>query len=338
MSHEVVGTTGVRVMLGVFADLGLDSRRIQDAAGISEGELHDPDRLLPARAVYRMWEVASDLWARPALGLEAGTRVPLGAYEVLDYLLASGDTLSDGIRSFASYFSIATRTARYEVDDRGGHVRLQMVWQIQPQGIMFHLRDYSLSAAARRIREVGAGAPVRVELEGPPFTTEGHYARVFGAPTVLRADANALVFTRQQWTLPLGRADQSLQRTLRRYADLLLARSAGSAAESLSERVRRELLQKVRVGLPPLDDVARALGVGSRTLQRQLRQEGSSFAALSNQVRAGLAVEYLRDPALSIGEVAYLLGFSEPSAFTRAFRRWTGHSPGRHRRGGRERP
>ncbi len=81
------------------------------------------------------------------------------------------------------------------------------------------------------------------------------------------------------------------------------------------------------MGLLPLDQVARNLGLGVRTLQRQLRSEGIGFAALVDEVRGTLAREYLQDRRLSVGEIAYLLGFSEPSAFSRAFRRWTGRSP-----------
>jgi len=330
--EALVGVTGVRAMLAAFTRLGLDVGRIQGGAGISDRDLADPDRLLPASTLYRMWSVADGLWGRPALGLEAGSRVPFGAYEVLDYLFASGSTLCDGIRDFAAFFSLATRTAQYDVDETGRLVRFEMRWRIPPRGVMFHLRDYSLSAVVRRVKEAGGGAPAGVEIHGPPLTTETHYARAFGAPTVLRAHANALLFTRERWAAPLPRADEPLRRTLRRHAELLLERTSGAASESLSQRVRSELLQRVRVGLPTIGEVARALGLGSRTLQRELRREGTSFAALADEVRASLAVEYLKDPALSVGEVAYLLGFSAPSAFTRAFRRWSGGSPEHFRR------
>jgi AraC-like DNA-binding protein len=330
-----VGVIGVRAMLAAFRRLGIDTRRVQEEAAIRDRDLADPDGLLPARALYRMWEVADGLWNRPALGLEAGSRVPLGAYEVLDYLFASAATLRDGMKDFAAAMALATRTAEYDVDEGNDLVRCRMRWRIPPQGVMFQLRDYSLAVVARRVRDAAGGVPLRVEIEGPPLTTAEHYRRVLGAPVALRAEANALVFTRERWMAPLSRADASLHRTLRRHAELLLERTPAAAAESLADRVRSELLRRIRVGVPTIAEVARALGFGSRTLQRQLRGEGVSFAALADQVRTSLAGEYLRDPGLSIAEVAYLLGFSEPSAFTRAFRRWTGRTPEEARRGAR---
>jgi AraC-like DNA-binding protein len=117
------------------------------------------------------------------------------------------------------------------------------------------------------------------------------------------------------------------------HAELLLERLSG-ADDDVVERVRGELLKAARVGMPGVADVARALGVGVRTLQRQLRAQGTNFGMLSDEVRVCLARQYLGDRVLTIAEIAYLLGFSEPSAFTRAFRRWTGTSPQRFRHAG----
>jgi AraC-like DNA-binding protein len=147
----------------------------------------------------------------------------------------------------------------------------------------------------------------------------------------LRAERNALVYAREAWRAPVAGRDALLQRTLRRHAEVLLDRSARAARGDVAERVRAALLQRVRVGLPPVEAVARALGLGPRTLQRRLRAQGVTFAGLADEVRASLAREYLGDPGLNVSEVAYLLGFSEPSAFTRAFRRWTGKTPMRFR-------
>jgi AraC-like DNA-binding protein len=96
--------------------------------------------------------------------------------------------------------------------------------------------------------------------------------------------------------------------------------------------VRQQLVERLRDGEPEQGAVARPLGLSERTLQRRLRDEGTTFGALVDDVRLELARMYLGDPELAIFEVAFLLGYSEPSAFNRAFRRWTGASPSEHRR------
>src|SRR5690606_11533385 len=135
------------------------------------------------------------------------------------------------------------------------------------------------------------------------------------------------------WETPLPRRDDVLNRILRRHAQFLLDRQASAgAAATLTDRVRMELLRTSKIGLASFEQVVRALAMSLRTLQRRLRLEGVSFEAISDDIRTTLAKSYLRDSGMSISETAYLLGFSEPSAFSRAFRKWTGTSPQEFRR------
>lgn len=331
VTRVVVGATGVRAILAAFEALGLDARALQSGAGITDAQLADPDVVLPARSLYRMWEEAVRAWGRPGLGLRTAQQVPFGAYEVLDYLVLSSGTVGEGLAHFAEYFAIATRTARYEIRSRDEGVAFEMLWQVPPEGVMFHLRDYSLAAIAGRVAFAGGPRPVRVELAGPPLADAGEYARGFGTEVTLRARHNALVFNRAGWNAPLPRHDADLNRTLRRHARMLLDRHPPPEAQAATAQVRAALLQESKVGTVTIEQVAHRLAASPRTLQRRLREEGTTFDEVSRTVREGLAREYLGDRGLSIGEVAYLLGFSEPSAFTRAFRRWTGQSPRAYR-------
>jgi AraC-like DNA-binding protein len=334
MRHALAASTGVRAMLGAFGSLGLDTACIQREAGLDDDVVHDPDRLVPSAQLFQMWGVADRLWARPGLGLSAAAAVPIGAYEVLDYLMLSAATLGEGLADLSAYYALATHTATYRVVDEGPVVACEMAWRIPPEGVMFHLRDYSLFSVARRAREASGAVPAQVDVAGPPLAGPDVYQRAFGTRVCLRAPRNALLFSRAAWDAPVTGRDAFLHRMLRRHAELLLARWSGADADDVVERVRRELLRVGRVGMPEVDDIARALGVGVRTLQRQLRAQGTSVARLTDDVRVCLARQYLADHTLTVAEVAYLLGFSEPSAFTRAFRRWTGTSPQRFRRPG----
>ncbi|HUU33672.1 MAG TPA: AraC family transcriptional regulator ligand-binding domain-containing protein [Vicinamibacterales bacterium] len=327
MPYAFSGVTGVRAMLVAFRHLGLDGDAIARAAGMSFAALADADRLVPAGMLYRMWTLASEAWGRPGLGLAAGRAVPAGAYEVLDYLLASASTLGEGMTDFARYFAVATRTARYDIYPDALGMACEMVWQIPPAGVMFEVRDYSLATVAGRVRATSGCVPVRVEITGAPMGTQAEYDEALGAPTALSATRNALVFGAAAWHAAQPRRDAWLHQTLRRHADTLLERHTATTGAGMAERVRAEVLQRVRIGVPAVEEVARGLGLGVRTLQRQLRLEGVSFADLVDAVRSNLAREYLADERVSIAEMSYLLGFSEPSAFSRAFRRWTGQSP-----------
>ncbi len=130
--------------------------------------------------------------------------------------------------------------------------------------------------------------------------------------------------------LPVHGADLRLGRLLDRYADEMLRKLP--RAEGFVESVRRVIAETLRGGDPSIECVATCLGLSTRTLQRRLREAGTTHKQLLDQLRHVLALRYADTEGLSFGEVAFLLGFSEPSAFHRAFKRWTGVAPGEYRR------
>jgi AraC-like DNA-binding protein len=121
-----------------------------------------------------------------------------------------------------------------------------------------------------------------------------------------------------------------------RHAEAALVAAGGARHGDLRARVERFVLEGLPKGAPTLADVADALGMGERTLARRLAGEGAPFRRIVDELRRDLAKGYLADPELSLSQIAYLLGYSEQSAFTNAFRRWTGRPPRRFRVEGRE--
>jgi AraC-like DNA-binding protein len=334
--RPVFGTTSVRVQLAAFGRMALNVPRITAEAGLVEDDLRDPDAVIQASEVRKAWELADREWARPGLGLHAAGHVPFGACEVMDYLMASSGTVGEAVSQLAEYLAVLTRTTWYQIREGRSEMSCEMVWRIPPHGVMFQMRDFSLALAVGRVFHISGVRPVRVELVGPPVAISREYVNAFGARTVTRAERNALVFSCDGWNANLPAQDAVLNRMLRRHAQLLLDRQPAGGRSLVSEQVRAELLRSSHVGLATIDRIAAGLGMTPRTLQRRLQLEGLRFEDLGQEVRANLAQAYLDDRELSISEVAYLIGFSESSAFSRAFRRWTGRSPQefRHRAAG----
>jgi AraC-like DNA-binding protein len=169
-----------------------------------------------------------------------------------------------------------------------------------------------------------------------PLACEAHYqcarpdtgpdrATVLGCPVRYGAPETRLVMFRSALERPLPRHDPSLFAYLERHAATVLARA--SATGPTRDRVRRLITEALRHGEPSQAEVSRRLALSERTLQRRLREEATSFAEILDAVRSELSQLYLREANLAAGEVAFLLGYSEPSAFHRAFRRWTGVTP-----------
>jgi AraC-like DNA-binding protein len=163
----------------------------------------------------------------------------------------------------------------------------------------------------------------------PSDTSE--YERTF-APAAVRFSAPAFgyVFDKSFLKLPLPQADANLNQIVRKHAELLLAELPRT--RNLTEAVRELIVKELASGQPTAAQVAVRLRMNQRTLARRLQSEGTTFSALFDDLRRGLALRYLLRSDLRISEVVFLLGFSEVATFYRAFRRWTGQTPVEYRR------
>jgi AraC-like DNA-binding protein len=173
---------------------------------------------------------------------------------------------------------------------------------------------------------------VEVQLAHPAPPHVSEHARVFRAPVSFGCATNAVVIEREFVERQVPAADERLYPVLRRYLDGVLKEMPPE--EGLLAAVRRIVGELMRDGDPTLVQVARKLDMGPRTLQRRLKEDRVDFRALVDDTRRRFALNYLRDRKHTLTEIAYLLGYSEVSAFNRAFRRWTGATPSDYRRGG----
>jgi AraC-like DNA-binding protein len=156
--------------------------------------------------------------------------------------------------------------------------------------------------------------------------------RVLGCRVRAGASSNCLTVPVESWGLPLRRRDSLLRRLLETQADQILVHLPERTG--LAEQVQRALTRCLDAGNHGIDGIARQLAMSSRTLQRRLASEGVSYQQLLDAARKEAARRYLGEPSLAIGEVAYLVGYSEPAPFHRAFKRWYGVTPEVFRRNG----
>jgi AraC-like DNA-binding protein len=174
--------------------------------------------------------------------------------------------------------------------------------------------------------------PTRVSFQHPAPKRTASYREWFGEHVTFDAPHDEISFTRADLERPLVSADPTLRDVLEAHARVLLERLPDEQAKT-AQRVRHAIADQLRAGAPSLESVADSLGLPSRTLQRRLRDEGTRFDALLDEVRQELAKRYLRDDRISIQEAAFLLGFADVASFHRAFVRWTGKTPAKFRAG-----
>lgn len=173
--------------------------------------------------------------------------------------------------------------------------------------------------------------PTQVRFEHRAPADLGEHRRIFGAPIRFRAAATEIVFAAAALALPIPEADATLARLMREQAQSALAEEM--RREPFPDRLRDRLKAAILAAHPiSLANLAAWMGIGPRSLQRRLRRHGLTFRAVADEARIALARELLAEPGLALGRIAFRLGYSQTSAFHRAFRRYAGTTPGAFRR------
>jgi AraC-like DNA-binding protein len=313
----------LRALADAFERLGYDVDRLLGEIGFCRSDLADPDRLVPLQVIDGLVERTQRERPLRNLWLRLGAETPMGAYQVLDYLIVTADTVGDGIRQLARYVRFGAPWFVIEIHDDEEPIRLEM--RVVPPGVPTSV-EYGV---ARVVCGMRAETDDRVRFEWVNLAHEpddvAEMTRVLGCPVRPGAAWTGTALSRDAWKVPLRRRDPILRNILESASRTALPRL--SAADGTPLDVRRVLPSRLARGETEIDHVARALGTSVRTLQRRLSSAGLSYHGLLDVVRREIAERSLADSSLSIGEVAYLVGYSEPAAFHHAFKRWTGLTP-----------
>jgi AraC-like DNA-binding protein len=313
-----------------FADqltAGAGERLLREVVGDCLPET--TDARVAASLVPRLLVAAIDITARTDFPVALAANAPLRRFGALAYSVATCPTLEDAYAHVHRFLGLWNEgmTIALTRDAIGGTLGLRP----QPPGTrddrgrraLLELSVTALIATAREVTGVMV-TPRRIEIDsrGEGQTGLEQYA---GCTVEYSAESSRITLDAETLALPLSEADPALAEIVSAFVQERLNRM--TATETWSGCTRDALLAHVGRRPCELADVARELTVSTRTLQRRLAEEGSTFADILDDVRCELAMRYLATDTLGTGEVAYLLGFAELSAFHHAFRRWTGATP-----------
>jgi AraC-like DNA-binding protein len=325
--HQVAARL-LKSIVAAAAPLGLDGARWAARAGVTvdlaaAGSL---DAHFSLAQYLRLWEVALVESGRRDLPLLAATALGTDSFGVIGFSCMTSPTVGAAFGHLARYYGVLSTAGGWTLEDHKDRLSLLFEMEGEPSPGLACAVEFALAESVHFARLMAERPLALVEARfphDPPAESES-YQRLFQAPLRWRAPRAALVLERAVFETPLLRADPHLLAYFERQADALAAQHA---PRELSAQVRRLVIQTLPSGAPPLQEVARRLGVSERSLRRRLADEGTSFQALLEETRSELAQRYLRDPRLTVSEIAFLCGFSELSPFQRAFRRWTGLTP-----------
>lgn len=322
----------VRLVLAAAVARGLSPSMLLAEVGLEPQALLAPEGRVPALIALRLWHVAAELCADPSFGITAAEHIQSGSYGALGYAMHSSATLGEGLRRLVTFFRLVNQRATLVLLEEGDTARIRfLVEEDVPPEVVRHPVECTLSAVLRFTRKLTGErvSPLSVSFQHSAPADLSVHNRAFGDTLAFGQPHSELALSRRVLALPQRGADPSMAELMERHLRRLLQELPPE--ETFLVRVRGVLLEELRRGEPSLEILSERLRLSKRTLQRRLKQEGTSLQQLLDEVRRELALRHLGESKESIAEVAFLLGFSEVSAFHRAFKRWTGSTPGEYR-------
>ncbi|TXK52086.1 AraC family transcriptional regulator [Pontibacter qinzhouensis] len=334
MSEEIhtLSAPSVSLLLHVFRLKGLDTEALCRQAGLEPVHLQDVNNRVPVQNMQALWAAAIAASGDPDLALHAGEAVNPTSAGVIAYVMMNAATLHESLQKLCRYQDIVCEAIRTSLELKGeeAQIKLQVISPVlaNPR----HALDCELVVYKNAFEAlVGQLVPLKqVLFVYPKPTSIAEHERLF-APATLVFDAphSGFVLHADCLKLPVVTANQELNLVFEKYAQEYLQKL--KEPKTLRERVQREITQLLKGEEPAINTVARNLAMSVRSLQSKLKEEGVTYQALLNDIRKEIALKHLHDNQNTIADIAYLLGFAEPSVFSRSFKKWTGLPPAQYR-------
>ncbi|GAB7530917.1 AraC family transcriptional regulator [Pseudomonas sp. 3A(2025)] len=317
---------------------GGDPDRILGVSGIDPESLRHPTLSLALPNYCQVLEEASRQSGCDNFGLYYGQQFKPQALGLLGYIGLCSATVEQALINFARAFPLHQRNSLIRLVDAGDCYRFD--YQVRHGAILSRRQDaeLTLGMALNLVRHVlgNQWAPRAVHFEHPRPEHWHEHCKVFDAPVYFEQPFNSLLIPKRGLQRSMPQSDPLLLLVMQDSLSQLsrLSEKGGQGTLDIVDEVREQVRQRLLEGEPVLEDIAGQLGMASWSLQRRLREQNLSFSAVVDTLRCELATHYLRQQQLPISSLAPLLGYSETSAFSRAFRRWFGVSPRQWRRDG----
>ena len=321
-----------RLAIERLRSAGVPAEPLLRRVGLTPEVIADPEERLSVRSQIALLDEVARAVKDNCLGFTLARDFDLREIGLLYYVMASSQTLRDALKRVARYRQTTNEAlvVRYR---EGNRLIISLSYSGVPRHSDRHQIEFCMFAVLRICRVLTGQNLVPLHFwisHHRSGTTNSEMARFVGTAVEFGATADEFALNANAHELPLIHADPYLNDLLLKYCEAALTDRRGNVSQ-LRTRVENAISSLLPHGRVVVDDVARSLGMSDRTLARKLLDEGLSFTEVLQQLRRDLAIQYLDDPKLHVSKIAWLLGFNEVSAFTHAFKRWTGKTPSQMR-------
>ncbi len=321
----------VRNVLMAAVRKGANLQALCTAMDITPEVLEQTDARANLEQCTKVWEVAIQHTGDPFLGLHLGEASSPALAGMVGYLMESSADLQTAFQNVQQFNTLITNATEFSLEIRGDefcyYIEPVQAWRLLSAEATRQVVEHSM-AGSIHIAKMLCGKtiyPVRVLLRTARPQNIQAYISVLKCEPLFQQEHNCIIYRLRDMQLPVIGHNPVLNRFFRDLLEKEILKI--QQQESFASEVRRAILQNFNHVLPQLSDIVQYLRVSPRTLQRKLQEEGTSFQEIFDAIKLELATSMLKNPSLTVNEVAYKLGYAEPSIFRRAFKKWTGTNP-----------
>jgi AraC-like DNA-binding protein len=324
-----------RSILQFAASYDVNIEQLCATVGLDPVLLQMPDQQIPGTLHHAVWREAVKRTGDENLGLHLGEEFNLATLGIVGYVLINCQTFKEVLEKLSRYTRLFSQGAKINysisegivfcdctvVDDLKNYLLKEPRYAIESTFVSLLTATKILTGKSLRL------CGVWFQYLPPASTTE--YDRIFHTKLQFSMPINRLIFDANclKWSI-LSR-NSNLLPLFEQHAEAMLDKM--NRSDRYTQQVVQAIIQQLKGELPTIDAISHQLAISTRQLQRELKTEGTSFQQLLDTTRRELSLRHLKNPAIPIHDIAFLLGFSEPSAFHRAFKRWTGKTPRNYR-------
>lgn len=326
-----ISVTKISPIFSYLEQHAVTKKDLLSELGLGTEVFEAPDNKISLAQVDNILLTAQRLIRDDYIGLHVGEMITKGFSSILGHILMNCATLHEALEKYCTYERLVDDTTRTTFYNEGNYTIIESTIEDTTVGSLRQLAEYKISGirayAALLVEKQLRVSRVEFVHAAPKDVHE--YERVFHSRVLFNQRRNALIVESEDLLLPIREPNRELLSAFEAYAASML--NSLLLEDSFRKKTSEVIVHTLNGKLPTIETIAERLAVSVRTLQMRLNNEGTSFRRLLDDIRKNMAFRYLQDRTATIGEIAYLLGFSEASAFHRTFKRWTGQTPREYR-------
>jgi len=318
-------------LTSVVQNSGISEQKLFAQAGLVIDQTKDSHQRISGDEYCRLLDMAAKVCKDPNFGLHVGQAIKPGHYGVLGYACMSSKTLDEVLNRMQRYQTLVSDIGvnRFELKDENVKIRFDCDVQPYPPRQLSEEHLAGMVTFSRWIKQED-NSPEKIHFQHPEPEDTSEHQSIFNCPVLFSQAETAIYYASKYLTDPLPMAAPDVSKMMDGYAKKLLENMP--EGEGFHEQASKALVILLQDGKPSLERLSKQLNIDVNTLKSRLKAEDISYQNLLDTSRRTLALTYIAQSSLSLTDIAFLLGFSEQSAFQRAFKRWTGETPMRHRK------